>query len=552
MKNMKKVISLFLALIMCLGSFVFTASAEGETFTEDYYTYIIENGGATITDVYKNIAGDVVIPDTLGGYPVKKIYNAFNDCHYITSVDMPDTVEEIDMSFGACYKLEDVNLSENLATLDESFSSCYSLTEINIPGSVEYLSGFRYCYALENVEFELNCDIETIGFAAFDFCYSLKDFDIPYGVEKIENHAFEGCYSLGRVYIPATVKSIGKCAFHECDLRALHIPEGVEVIGENAFDACNKLEYAYIPASLKSIGEGAFFNCSDLKNVFVEGTDTSFDGKSFGYSDYKVENMTQDEVVEIMFLQAQFSKDYALADANGDKAALEEINSRVPELEALLTKLENAIVLYDEPVLENQLTVNGYKNSTAEAYAEKMGLKFEEIIDKETVFDTSTNTEAIFNKGTFPSDVQMKVEKGGENANFVFSGLFSRYESYDISFESDGERVQPDGTVKISIKLPLSFNSKNTKVYYVDENGNKTLIPSEYIDGYIVFETDHFSEYVLVDESSKIEEPSEPETPEEPSDECNCKCHKNFMTKILYKILNFFRKLFGASPCCEC
>ena len=63
MKNMKKVISLFLALIMCLGSFVFTASAEGETFTEDYYTYKIENGGATITDVDDSISGDVVVID---------------------------------------------------------------------------------------------------------------------------------------------------------------------------------------------------------------------------------------------------------------------------------------------------------------------------------------------------------------------------------------------------------------------------------------------------------------------------------------------------------
>ena len=113
------------------------------------------------------------------------------------------------------------------------------------------------------------------------------------------------------------------------------------------------------------------------------------------------------------------------------------------------------------------------------------------------------------------------------------------------------------------MKLPVPdiFNVETIAVYYVDQNGNKTKLDSKVENGFVIFETDHFSEYVIVDESSKIEEPSvpeeptEPDTPDEPEDTedgCSCKCHNNFMTKILNKILNFFRKLFGGSPCCEC
>ena len=42
--------------------------------TEGEWTYIVENGGATITG--STATGDVAIPSVLGGYPVLKLGNA--------------------------------------------------------------------------------------------------------------------------------------------------------------------------------------------------------------------------------------------------------------------------------------------------------------------------------------------------------------------------------------------------------------------------------------------------------------------------------------------
>ena len=55
--------------------------------SEGYYTYSVSNGEATITNYNSSISGAVVIPDTLGGYPVTRIGNgAFVRCAGLTSV----------------------------------------------------------------------------------------------------------------------------------------------------------------------------------------------------------------------------------------------------------------------------------------------------------------------------------------------------------------------------------------------------------------------------------------------------------------------------------
>lgn len=48
------------------------------------------------------------------------------------------------------------------------------------------------------------------------------------------------------------------------------------------------------------------------------------------------------------------------------------------------------------------------------------------------------------------------------------------------------------------------------------------------------------------------EEPTEPEIPDEPQDDCDCNCHESGFMGFLWKIINFFNKLFKMNPVCEC
>jgi len=77
---------------------------------------------------------------------------------------------------------------------------------------------------------------------------------------------------------------------------------------------------------------------------------------------------------------------------------------------------------------------------------------------------------------------------------------------YDISLVRDGKEVQPSSKVKVYIPVPSEdwawFNIENLKIYRVVRNGDKNSYEriESYVEGsYIVFETDHFSYYAIVD-----------------------------------------------------
>ncbi len=75
---------------------------------------------------------------------------------------------------------------------------------------------------------------------------------------------------------------------------------------------------------------------------------------------------------------------------------------------------------------------------------------------------------------------------------------------YDITLEnSEGVSVQPDGTVQV--KLPVAEDHSNYKVFRINDDGTYTDMNATVVDGYVVFETDHFSLYVIVDTSEKHE-----------------------------------------------
>ena len=110
---MKKVLSVLLTLAMIfslipMGTFTLTASA----LTEGYYTYTVTDSKATITAVDTSISGDVIIPSTLGGYPVTSIdEGAFDCCTNVQSITIPASVTSIgERAFAWCENLTSITI----------------------------------------------------------------------------------------------------------------------------------------------------------------------------------------------------------------------------------------------------------------------------------------------------------------------------------------------------------------------------------------------------------------------------------------------------------
>lgn len=281
--------------LLCVLSLTFFASAQE---TEGIYTYDVTSGEAVISKCDTSASGEIVIPDTLGGYPVVSIgFYAFKDCNEITSVTIPESVRVINEGgFRDCKGLTTVTLSESLKTIRASaFSGCTNLTDITIPEGVTNIerAAFVDCAGLTSVT--ISGSVTSIGDLAFGRCTALTNINV---VESNPNYASTDGVLFNKdkttlilcpignerteYTIPDGVTNISCDAFYGCSgLTTISIPNSLTNISENAFYNCTSLTDIAIPGSVKNIGEQAFFNCNNLSGVTIESGVTSINYRAF-------------------------------------------------------------------------------------------------------------------------------------------------------------------------------------------------------------------------------------------------------------------------------
>lgn len=101
-----------------------------------------------------------------------------------------------------------------------------------------------------------------------------------------------------------------------------------------------------------------------------------------------------------------------------------------------------------------------------------------------------------------------KVEMTKENAKNIIDKLPEEYKllanekmtTIDISVESDGVKVQPDGKVKVSVPAPIE-GVEEYMVLHIKNEDNVERLDCEFKDGNVIFETDSFSPFVFFDNS---------------------------------------------------
>ena len=70
---------------------------------------------------------------------------------------------------------------------------------------------------------------------------------------------------------------------------------------------------------------------------------------------------------------------------------------------------------------------------------------------------------------------------------------------YDIHLLLDGQKIQPDGKVKITLKITDEIKDyTDLQVVYIADNGDVTIIPCERHGDELAFYTDHFSNYGII------------------------------------------------------
>ena len=222
-------------------------------------TYAAPSGVDGYSPVIVNVPTNTVSPDNDVKSLVRKTITTYSD----------DEVEVIgDYTFQECEYLTSVDIP-NVKLIEEyAFKKCYSLVGINAPLVEEIrTSAFSNCgvgeYPILNVVFP---KLTTLGSYAFAWSNNLKSIDLPLLTET-SNYAFRDCEYLESVNMPL-LEIIADNTFYNCDiLENINFPK-VTTIGSYAFYKSG-LTTADFPL-VGTIGNSAFRDCGKLESVSFE------------------------------------------------------------------------------------------------------------------------------------------------------------------------------------------------------------------------------------------------------------------------------------------
>ncbi|MBE6562327.1 MAG: hypothetical protein E7660_01175 [Ruminococcaceae bacterium] len=413
---------------------------------------------------------------TIPGSVTNIVYGAFQNATDLTDIDLPDTALEIgahafdntawfeSQPEGATYadnhfyKYKGDIIENTTVTVKDGTLTIANYAFENAEYRDEYLEewGYRYYFTDGLTKVVLPEGLRRIGTMAFVNCYGLKDINLPEGLEVIGESAFANCYSLEKLHIPSTLKEIGQGAFVGCtSIKEITVDEDnpyfTVVDGILYSKDLSTLIYCppartapvTIPKETKLVLDCAFDNIEGLE-ITVKGADTEFDAFAAGYfMDY---NMDSDGSLSYYYFN---------------------------------------VSIYPHFIC--------YENSEAKAHADNMGIAY--IIVEEEI-EVKNETTGITVTGTTSDNITEEIILVAEQVEVLPE---EKEVMFDIYLTLDGEVVQPEGEVTVAIPVPQGLDGDKCRVYYQDENGKRIDMKAKFIDGKMVFDVDHFSNYVVAE-----------------------------------------------------
>lgn len=453
----------------------------------------------------------VTIPDSvnfIGSF-------AFNGCKLLTSIAIPSSMTTISSCAFAGSGITNMIIPNSVTSIGEWAFGSSKLTSITIPDSVTSIGdqAFQYTHLTSIV---IPASVTSIGYGAFYRCRYLESITIADSVTEIEHSAFEdtafyknssnwengtvlyiGNHLIkakenlsGVYYIKDCTLTIATGAFSLCNnITNIIIPNSVTRIGCFAFSSCSSITNITIPNGVTSIDHYAFANCSSLTSVAIKTKNATF--RSYVFDDCLN--------LRTIYLYRNSTADTFFPDTKYTKIYFDEPHDHV----SFMGWHTDQVNHWKECICDEVFDFAPHEDINNDYICDFCNLEVDincDFFEKGDINAKGDNPD-VLEKGTQMNVTQLQK---GELGNFAISkenGKKPDMVGYDITFEYEGEEVQPNGYVTVKIKVPNNFNGKKCKVYHYAEDGTATDMEAEFIDGYMVFRTNHFSIYLLADMS---------------------------------------------------
>ena len=487
------------------------------------------------------------ITDLTIGSSVQTIGNsAFSGCYGFTELTIPDSVTSIgSYAFDSCSKIKTVTLGAGLTALgDYLFRDDSSISQITFTGSAPsferatfygvtatayypaddatWTEDVRQNYVGtitwvpyeeapatsgicgDNLTWNYGDGLLTISGTGAMYSYGtssapwvdykeqIRAVSVEPGVTNAGEGAFAGMSSLIWVSLPDTVTEIAYGAFRNCtSLPEVTLPDSVTTISYNAFQNCSGLQDVKLPANVTDICYDAFADCTSLNEMVFPEKLESIEDRAFG-SCANLGEMTftgaAPTIAGNAFKDVYATAGYPAAEDSWTADVLQNYGGKITwipyggeHVHAFGSWFSDGDkqcrICQDCGYIEEKIATDSGRVEIGAP--EQPGLEF-------SVDPVKPEQEEYIL-------VEKAVADGTEGEQDVLK-------VFDINLKnSEGVEVQPEGTVKV--KLPLDGDGKgHYRVYRVNTDGTLTDMCAYRQGSHMVFETDHFSLYVIVEE----------------------------------------------------
>lgn len=506
----------------------------GATSNPLYYVENLYIGGKLITEF--------VVPDEIT--EIKKYL--FAGYEKLKSVTIPDSVTSIGTyAFYYCTGLESIVIPDSVTQIhNQAFAYCTNLTDISASDNLEHIganafvqSGYCNDYAnwdngflyLENylldvddntvaAECNLYSKTKLVASRAFYNCDKIKSVTMSNGVEHINTEAFYFCDNLESVKLSASLKKIEDSSFASCPaLTNIVIPQSVTAIEGKAFYGCSSLTEIEIPESVSAIGGQAFCGCVTLEKVIINEGLTEIGGKAFADNPLLAEIYLPESLTALTSTAFNSSGVtdiyYGSTKANWKRVASGATFSGITVHYTLRSDDETVIINHTDSNFDYEagnvhLVVEDLGDATSSyeqnGFYNRLMVDPIQVLDIKLVDGDGNDIQPLSDE-----TITVKIKASYEFMNLMKSGL-SAVSEYDINAEDidffNDCFVFEFNDETVSVPADENFLKKFKIIHWYSDAAEPTDHESFTHDeisvenGYIILETNHFSEYAVCTE----------------------------------------------------